>query len=109
MCIRRPHTGGGSKGRCRQVSARIILVEEPPVAVGGVGLYARVSSYDQRADLDRQVARLTEWAAQAGQEVVRVEAEVGSGVNGPSRGRAGCRRTRRSRRWRSSTVTGWGG
>jgi putative resolvase len=67
----------------RQVSARMILVEEPPVAVvGGVGLYARVSSHEKRADLDRQVARLAEWAAQAGQKVVRLEAEVGSGVNG---------------------------
>ena len=69
--------------QARQVSARMILVEEPPVtAAGGAGLYARVSRHDQRADLDRQVARLTEWAAQAGQEVVRVEAEVGSGMNG---------------------------
>jgi putative resolvase len=35
-----------------------------------------------RGDLDRQVARLREWAAQAGRPVVRVEAEVGSGMNG---------------------------
>jgi putative resolvase len=48
----------------------------------GVGLYARVSSHDQRADLDRQVARLCRWAAQADAPVVRVEAEVGSGMNG---------------------------
>ncbi len=67
----------------RQVSARMILVEEPVPAVGGgLGLYARVSSHDQRADLDRQVARLSEWAAKAGHTVARVEAEVGSGVNG---------------------------
>ena len=45
-------------------------------------MYARVSSHDQRADLDRQVARLSEWAAKAGHPVVRVEAEVGSGMNG---------------------------
>jgi len=51
-------------------------------ARGGVGLYARVSSPDRRADLDRQVARLSAWAAQAGGAVVRVEAEVGSGMNG---------------------------
>ena len=37
-----------------------------------VGLYARVRSHDQRDDLDRQVARLGEWAAQAGAAVVRV-------------------------------------
>jgi putative resolvase len=67
----------------RQVSARTILVEQPqPVGGGGVGLYARVSSHDQRADLDRQVARLSQWAATAGLAVVRVEAEVASGMNG---------------------------
>ena len=48
----------------------------------GFALYARVSSHDQRGDRDRQVARLIEWAAEAGQPVVRVEAEVGSGMNG---------------------------
>ena len=50
--------------------------------VEGFGLYARVSSHDQKADLDRQVARLSGWAAQAGVQVVRVEAEVGSGMKG---------------------------
>jgi putative resolvase len=45
-------------------------------------LYARVSPHDPRADLDRQVARLTGWAARVGLPVARVEAEVGSGMNG---------------------------
>jgi putative resolvase len=48
----------------------------------GIGLYARVSSHDQRADLQRQVARLTGWAQRTGMPVVRVETEVGSGING---------------------------
>ena len=43
---------------------------------GGIGLYARVSSHDQRADLNRQVARPTAWAAQSDCAVVRVEAVV---------------------------------
>ena len=69
-----------------KVSHRTILVS-PETAVraeaaAGVGLYARVSSHDQRADLDRQLARLSVWAAQAGLLVVRTEAEVGSGMNG---------------------------
>ncbi len=68
-----------------RVNARTILVA-PESAVSGkdaaVGLYARVSSHDQRADLDRQVARLSEWAAKAEGRVVRVAAEVGSGMNG---------------------------
>jgi putative resolvase len=52
-----------------------------PVALG---LNARVSSHDQRSDLDRQVARLRGWAARTGNSVVRVEVEVevGSGMNG---------------------------
>jgi putative resolvase len=55
----------------------------------GIGLYARVSSHDQKADLERQAARLVGWAAQAGHRVVRVESEIGSGMNG---GRSKARR-----------------
>lgn len=68
-----------------RVNSRSVLVAPDAVTApvqGGIGLYARVSSHDQRADLDRQVARLTAWAAQCGRVVVRVEAEVGSGMNG---------------------------
>ena len=69
-----------------RVNQRTILVS-PDAATKAVpaealGLYARVSSHDQRGDLDRQVARLSEWAAKAGHPVVRVEAEVGSWMNG---------------------------
>ena len=50
---------------------------------GGLGLYARVSSHDQRADLDQQVSRLIQWAAAASASArVRVEAEVASGMTG---------------------------
>ena len=69
-----------------RVNERTVLVS-PDVPAGSTspsafGLYARVSSHDQKSDLDRQVARLTSWAADAGGTVVRVEAEVGSGMNG---------------------------
>jgi putative resolvase len=71
----------------RRVGPRTILVNVEantarPEAIGGLGLYARVSSDDQKADLERQVARLSEWAAKAGHRVVRVETEIASGVNG---------------------------
>jgi putative resolvase len=71
-----------------RVNQRTVLVNPDAGdggAVGGVGLYARVWSHDQRDDLDRQVARLSQWAAQAGAVVVRVETEVGSGMNGARR------------------------
>ncbi|MGY1992374.1 IS607 family transposase [Mycolicibacterium fortuitum] len=62
---------------------RLILVRTDAAACGsGVVLYARVSSHDQRADLDRQVARLTQWAAERDLPVTQVVTEVGSGSNG---------------------------
>ncbi|MBD3005519.1 MULTISPECIES: IS607 family transposase [unclassified Streptomyces] len=70
----------------QRVGPRTILVNieaaTTPEVTDGIGLYARVSSRDQKADLDRQVARLTRWAATAGHHVVRVESEIGSGMNG---------------------------
>ena len=70
----------------QRVGPRTILVNveanASPEAVGGLGLYARVSSHDQKADLERQVARLTRWAATTGHPVVRVESEIASGMNG---------------------------
>ncbi|WP_329332952.1 IS607 family transposase [Streptomyces sp. NBC_01352] len=70
----------------QRVGPRTILVNidanTAPEAVGGLGLYARVSCHDQKSDLERQVARLSEWAAKTGNKVVRVESEVASGMNG---------------------------
>ena len=45
-------------------------------------LYARVSSHDQRADLDRQKLRLLEHAQRKHMHIDQVVAEVGSGLNG---------------------------
>lgn len=59
-----------------------IDVNARPGAIGGLGLYARVCSHDQKTDLERQVARLSAWAAKAGHRVVRVEAEIAYGMNG---------------------------
>ena len=69
-----------------RVGPRTILVNidanTSQTVTGGVGLYARVSSHDQKPDLERQTARLSEWAAKAGHTVVRVESEIASGMNG---------------------------
>lgn len=48
----------------------------------GVALYARVSSADQKDDLDRQLVRLTEYAISNRLVIVDAVKEVGSGVNG---------------------------
>lgn len=52
----------------------------------GVALYARVSSADQKADLDRQLARLTEFAITQGLTIIDAVKEVGSGLNGHRKG-----------------------
>jgi putative resolvase len=74
-----------------RVGPRTILVNieanSSPSVTGGVGLYARVSSHDQKTDLERQTARLSAWAVKAGHRVVRIESEIASGMNG-SRARA---------------------
>lgn len=69
--------------RATQTATGTILVHGDELAPGkAVAVYARVSSHDQRADLDRQVARLCEFAALKGFVVSQVASEVGSGLNG---------------------------
>lgn len=70
-----------------QLPTGTILVH-PPVDTteGGVALYARVSSADQKADLDRQVARLAVYAAEKSWRVTKMVKEIGSGLNGHRRG-----------------------
>ncbi|MEU8421713.1 IS607 family transposase [Micromonospora sp. NPDC048835] len=65
---------------------RLIMVGDPVTATaaeaGQTVVYARVSSADQEADLDRQVARVTVWATGQKLGVDRVVTEVGSALNG---------------------------
>lgn len=61
----------------------IVHAEQRPK---GVALYARVSSADQKADLDRQLARLTEYAVSQKLTIVEAVKEVGSGLNGHRKG-----------------------
>ena len=49
----------------RQLPSGTILVDAPvDEQPSAVALYARVSSHDQRNDLDRQLARLSQYAAE---------------------------------------------
>ena len=64
----------------------VILHPPAPISDSGVVLYARVSSNDQKTDLDRQVARLAVFAAEKNLRVVEVVKEIGSGLNGHRRG-----------------------
>ncbi|MDT5325538.1 MAG: hypothetical protein QOF25_2690 [Mycobacterium sp.] len=68
--------------------ARLILVEDPSVAAGPrsrTAVYARVSSADQKVDLDRQVSRVAAWATAQQTPLGNVVTEVGSAGNGHRR------------------------
>ena len=67
---------------------RLILVDEPiekAVPRARTAVYAGVSSADQKADLDRQVARVCAWATLQQIPVDKVVVEVGSALNGHRR------------------------
>jgi len=70
----------------RQLRTGTILVDSKQASgketEGSVTLYARVSSHDQKADLERQLGRLVAWAGLRELAVTQVVTEVGSGLNG---------------------------
>jgi predicted site-specific integrase-resolvase len=64
---------------------RLILVNDAAAETAQhrrTAVYARVSSADQKADLDRQVARVCAWATAEQIPVDKVVTEVGSALNG---------------------------
>lgn len=66
----------------------LILVDETPAdqpTRTKTVIYARVSSNDQKSDLDRQVRRVTSWLTEQGTSVDKVVTEVGSALNGHRR------------------------
>lgn len=83
---RRWYAAGNLPVAARKVGG-LILVESAavPAQEGITVVYARVSSADQKPDLDRQVARVTAWATGNGLTVGRVVTEVGSALNGKRR------------------------
>lgn len=67
---------------------RVILVDEPagqPGRWGRTAVCARLSSADQKVDLDRQVVGVTAWATAEQIPVGKVVTEVGSALYGRRR------------------------
>ncbi len=66
-----------------QLDTGTIIVREPvPHEVpANVALYARVSSADQKEDMERQMQRLKDYAAAKGYHVTRTVSELASGLN----------------------------
>src|SRR6266567_5525306 len=66
-----------------QMDTGTIIVREPATSAEQlqVALYARVSSADQREDLERQIQRLKDYAAAKGYQVAKEVTEIASGLN----------------------------
>ena len=60
----------------------ILVTPEAEASSTGVALYGRVSSSGQKKDLDRQMARLVEYASAKKLPVTKAVREIGSGLNG---------------------------
>ncbi len=72
--------------RARRAGRLILVNVEPePTRPDRVVAYCRVSSADQKDDLQRQVGRVVTGATERGLSVDQVVAEVGSGPNGQRR------------------------
>ncbi len=71
--------------RARKIGGLILVDAPEDTPKRQTVVYARVSSADQKPDLDRQVARVTEWATSQEISVDRVVTEVGSALNGHRR------------------------
>ena len=59
----------------------IIVTEDQPTAAQRTAVYARVSSSENKANLDTQAERLVRYCQAKGYQIHRVVKEVGSGVN----------------------------
>lgn len=68
------------KWRIPESEVKRILGEKPPEEVRAV-IYARVSSSDQRKDLERQVEYLTSYCTAKGYKLVDTITDIASGLN----------------------------
>ncbi len=65
-----------------QTPTGTILLKEPTSEFNQVAIYARVSSSDQKNDLDRQISRLLQYANSQKWAVAKTVTEIGSALNG---------------------------
>jgi putative resolvase len=65
-----------------QMNTGTVIVRDPlKMSATKVAFYARVSSLDQKNDLERQLERLKDYAAAQGYQVTRMVSEIVSGLN----------------------------
>ncbi len=59
----------------------IIVIEDNPNLDKSIAVYARVSSSENKDNLDRQKNRLLDYCASRGYKVTKIVTEIGSGLN----------------------------
>ena len=67
-----------------QTPTGMVVVRDPHmerIGTGRIALYARVSSAEQKSDLERQVQRLRDYAAGRGYQVAKEVTEIASGLS----------------------------
>ncbi|MHB8189330.1 MAG: recombinase family protein, partial [Ferrimicrobium sp.] len=72
---------GRIPGATLDSSGHILVPEPESMLLPMAAVYARVSSHQQKEDLDRQAERLVVYANARGYQVVTVVKEIASGVN----------------------------
>ena len=72
---------GQLKGNQLPTGTIIVDVEKPSTLPDSVAIYTRVSSSENRSNLDSQAERLTQYAVARGYRIYKIVKEVGSGVN----------------------------
>jgi predicted site-specific integrase-resolvase len=80
--MRRWDRDGKLKPQSRTIGGHRRYATDPSEPRGGKTVcYARVSTAEQKADLERQKSRLTEYAADSGWGSTEVVTDIGSGLN----------------------------
>ncbi|BAZ22977.1 resolvase-like protein [Kalymmatonema gypsitolerans NIES-4073] len=77
-----------------QLPTGTVIVDYDPKKMSGgvvkVAIYARVSSAENKENLDRQAERLSQYAMAKGYQIAYVIKEVGSGLNDNRKKRENC-------------------
>ena len=71
----------GKIPNAKMVDGHVVIEEQSPFNTKNVIIYARVSSSENKTNLESQAERLCQYATAKGYTIVKVVKEVGSGVN----------------------------
>jgi putative resolvase len=72
---------GKIEGAHMDDTGHVVIPDSTPCVVPRAAIYARVSSSENKDNLEAQALRLTQYATARGWQVVEVVKEIGSGVN----------------------------